>query len=42
MKENAIQAATAAAGKKGPSTIQDYIKVMQGEIAKALPSVLTP
>ena len=43
MKENAIQAATAAAvGKKSPATIQDYIKVMQGEIAKALPSVLTP
>lgn len=43
MKENAIQAATtAAAAKKSPTTIQDYIKVMQGEIAKALPSVLTP
>lgn len=43
MKENAIQAATtAAAAKKSPTTIQDYIKVMQKEIAKALPSVLTP
>lgn len=43
MKENAIQAAAgAASAKKAPSTIQDYIKVMQGEIAKALPSVLTP
>ena len=41
-KENAIQAAqTAQLGKK-PLTMQDYIKKMQGEIAKALPSVLTP
>lgn len=41
-KENAIQAAqTAQIGKK-PLTMQDYIKKMQGEIAKALPSVLTP
>lgn len=28
--------------KKKPSTIQDYIKVMEKEIAKALPSVMTP
>ena len=41
-KENAIQAAqTAQIGKK-PLTMQYYIKKMQGEIAKALPSVLTP
>lgn len=41
--ENAIQKAQAgkvAAGK--PVTIQDYIKRMEGEIKKALPSVLTP
>lgn len=40
---NAIQKAQAgkpAAGK--PVTIQDYIKRMEGEIKKALPSVLTP
>lgn len=30
-----------AAGKK-PKTIRDYIKDMEGEIAKALPSVITP
>lgn len=41
--ENAIQKAQAGkpvAGK--PATIQDYIKRMEGEIKKALPSVLTP
>lgn len=41
--ENAIQKAQSgkpAAGK--PATIQDYIKRMEGEIKKALPSVLTP
>lgn len=41
--ENAIQKAQAgkpAAGK--PVAIQDYIKRMEGEIKKALPSVLTP
>lgn len=40
--ENAIQKAQSgkpAAGK--PATIQDYIKRMEGEIKKALPSVLT-
>jgi len=31
----------ATAGSK-PKTMQDYIKTMQGEIAKALPSVMTP
>ena len=42
--ERAIQKATenrvAASGNK-PS-MQDYIKKMEGEIAKALPSVITP
>lgn len=28
--------------KKKPQTIKDYISVMSGEIAKALPSVMTP
>jgi len=28
--------------KKQPQTIKDYVKVMEGEIAKALPSVMTP
>ena len=41
-KENAIQAAQTAQISKKPLTMQDYIKKMQGEIAKALPSVLTP
>ena len=41
-KENAIQAAQSAQISKKPTTMQDYIKKMQGEIAKALPSVLTP
>lgn len=41
-KENAIQAAQTAQISKKPITMQDYIKKMQGEIAKALPSVLTP
>lgn len=42
MKENAIQTAQSAQVSKKPVTMQDYIKKMQGEIAKALPSVLTP
>lgn len=42
MKENAIQTAQSAQVSKKPLTMQDYIKKMQGEIAKALPSVLTP
>lgn len=42
MKEGLIQnAQNAQVAKKGPCTMQDYIKKMQGEIAKALPSVLT-
>lgn len=41
-KENAIQAAQSAQVSKKSVTMQDYIKKMQGEIAKALPSVLTP
>lgn len=42
--QNAIQKATTnkpAAAEK-PKTMQDYIKKMEGEIAKALPSVITP
>lgn len=43
MKEGLIQGAQSVqVAKKGPATMQDYIKKMQGEIAKALPSVLTP
>ena len=45
MKENAIQAAQSAQSaqiSQKPKKMQDYIKKMQGEIAKALPSVLTP
>ena len=42
MKENAIQAAQSAQVSQKPKKMQDYIKKMQGEIAKALPSVLTP
>lgn len=37
--QTAVQANTEI---KKPSTMQDYIKVMQKEIAKALPSVITP
>lgn len=41
---NAIQESTKknALATKPQKTMQDYIKKMQGEIAKALPSVLTP
>lgn len=39
IQKAAEQKAVANAGKK---TMQDYIKVMSGEIAKALPSVMTP
>lgn len=44
MKEGLIQnAQTTQAVKSGkPLTMQDYIKKMEGEIAKALPSVITP
>ena len=41
MKEDLIQNAPAATAGR-PVTIQGYIQKMQGEIAKALPSVLTP
>ena len=34
--------ANKAAVKKNPQTIKDYIKVYEGEIAKALPKVMTP
>lgn len=40
--ENSIQKAQAKKPAAKPNTIQDYIKVMEGEIKKALPSVLTP
>lgn len=41
--ENAItKAAGKSLEKNGQPTMQDYIKRMQGEIAKALPSVITP
>lgn len=41
-----IQKATAQKGEvttaKAPKTLRDYVKSMEGEIAKALPSVITP
>lgn len=44
MEQNMIQNATtkAVATKKQPSSIQDYIKVMEPAIKAALPSVITP
>ena len=43
MKEGLIQNAQGAqAVKAGKPTMQQYIKQMEGEIAKALPSVITP
>ena len=43
MATTAIQAAAAnRPTTRGAKTIQDYVKVMEGEIRKALPSVLTP
>lgn len=44
MSENKIQSAaeTQSLAKTGHKTIQDYIKSMEGEIKKALPSVITP
>lgn len=45
MSNNSIQAAAAAQSslqKKEPVTMQAYIKKMEKEIAKALPSVITP
>lgn len=36
------KAASQAVAKRGPTSIQDYIKVMAPEIKKALPSVMTP
>jgi len=39
---NIIQAAQTKAVKKPNKTMQDYVKAMEGEIAKALPSVITP
>lgn len=41
--ENKIQTATqTTVAKKQNKTMQDYVKAMQGEIKKALPSVITP
>lgn len=45
MATGAIQKAagnSSLATEKRPPTMQDYIKKMEGEIAKALPSVMTP
>lgn len=43
MDNNKIQAAAqSAVSKKTGKTMQDYVKAMSGEIAKALPSVITP
>lgn len=47
MASNVIQKATAnnnavAQANNKPKTLQDYIKVMEPEIKKALPSVITP
>ena len=40
---NTIQAATSQlAAKKGQPKLADYVKSMEKEIAKALPSVITP
>lgn len=35
-------ASTVAARNSGGKTIKDYVNQMEGEIAKALPSVITP
>jgi recombination protein RecT len=40
--QNAVATKAQAAADKKPSTMQDYIKKMEGEIKKALPSVITP
>ena len=44
MTSNLIQTAQSKAveAKKPAATLQDYVKKMEGEIAKALPSVITP
>lgn len=44
MADNSViqKAQQNAAAKSSYKSIQDYVKAMQGEIAKALPSVLTP
>lgn len=42
-QQGAISRTTSKASvKKNPQTIKDYIKVYEGEIAKALPKVMTP
>ncbi len=40
--QKAAEANKAMTEKKPPKTMQDYIKSMEKEIAKALPSVITP
>ena len=42
MENNIISKAQATQVSKKPTTLQDYLKQMEGEIAKALPSVITP
>lgn len=43
MSKDIIQKSTnKPAGVKKPETMQDYIKIMESEIKKALPSVITP
>ena len=42
MKGTEIQKAVAAQPQKKPQTIRDYVSRMEGEIKKALPSVMTP
>ena len=42
MENNIIAKTQAAQGSKKPPTLQGYLKQMEGEIAKALPSVITP
>lgn len=37
-----VQQTNQVAAKKQPSTIKDFIKVYEGEVAKALPKVMTP
>lgn len=37
-----IQSQVANTNNKAGKTIQDYVKAMEGEIKKALPSVITP
>ena len=40
--KNDLQKTQGAVAKKMPNTIQEWVKAYEGQIAKALPSVLTP